>query len=208
MEDSRNIIKAIDALTLKAGGEVVDSKNITEAIDQLKAVYDQKAIGIDKTLTQSGLAADAKAVGSRINEIDSINNVNTYCSDLNNANTSWCCYDNTTQNTPPYKYGVCHTFGRNGNGVYVKWRFQVAFSSKPGAEIYTRYSANEGASWSEWTTIAVGDKAGTFDHNDYKGFSNGSITIAINPISNRMALVDNSTDPATSYYFTLSRITS
>ena len=39
MEDSRNIIKAIDALTLKAGGEVVDSKNITEAIDHLKEVY-------------------------------------------------------------------------------------------------------------------------------------------------------------------------
>lgn len=63
MEDSRNIIKAIDALTLKAGGEVVDSKNITEAIDRLKAVYDQEAIGIDDTLTQEGLAADAKAVG-------------------------------------------------------------------------------------------------------------------------------------------------
>ena len=63
MEDSRNIIKAIDALTLKAGGEVVDSKNITEAIDNLKAVYDQEAIGIDKTLSQEGLAADAKAVG-------------------------------------------------------------------------------------------------------------------------------------------------
>lgn len=63
MENSRNIIKAIDALTLKAGGEAVDSKNITEAIDNLKAVYDQKAIGIDKTLTQEGLAADAKAVG-------------------------------------------------------------------------------------------------------------------------------------------------
>jgi len=63
VEDSRNIIKAIDALTLKVGGEVVDSKNITEAIDNLKAVYDQKAIRIDKTLTQEGLAADAKAVG-------------------------------------------------------------------------------------------------------------------------------------------------
>lgn len=64
MEDSRNIIKAIDALTLKAGGEVVDSKNITEAIDNLKAVFDQEAIGIDDTLTQEGLAADAKAVGN------------------------------------------------------------------------------------------------------------------------------------------------
>lgn len=63
MEDSRNIIKAIDALTLKAGGEVVDSKNITEAIDNLKEVYSQEAIGIDDTLTQEGLAADAKAVG-------------------------------------------------------------------------------------------------------------------------------------------------
>lgn len=67
MEDSRNIIKAIDALTLKAGGGVVDSKNITEAIDRLKAVYDQEAIGIDKTLTQEGLAADAKAVGDVLN---------------------------------------------------------------------------------------------------------------------------------------------
>lgn len=67
MEDSRNIIKAIDALTLKAGGEVVDSKNITEAIDHLKAVYDQEAIGIDKTLSQEGLAADAKAVGDVVN---------------------------------------------------------------------------------------------------------------------------------------------
>lgn len=66
MEDSRNIIKAIDALTLKAGGEVVDSKNITEAIDNLKAVYDESAIGIDKTLTHEGLAADAKAVGDAL----------------------------------------------------------------------------------------------------------------------------------------------
>lgn len=66
MEDSRNIIKAIDALTLKAGGEVVDSKNITEAIDNLKEVYSQEAIGIDDTLTQEGLAADAKAVGDLI----------------------------------------------------------------------------------------------------------------------------------------------
>lgn len=71
MEDSRNIIKAIDALTLKAGGEVVDSKNITEAIDNLKAVYDQEAIGIDKTLTQEGLAADAKAVGDSIQSLSS-----------------------------------------------------------------------------------------------------------------------------------------
>ena len=66
MEDSRNIIKAIDALTLKAGGEAVDSKNITEAIDNLKTVFDQEAIGIDKTLSQEGLAADAKAVGDNI----------------------------------------------------------------------------------------------------------------------------------------------
>ncbi len=66
MEDSRNIIKAIDALTLKAGGEVVDSKNITEAIDRLKEVYSQEAIGIDDTLTQEGFAADAKAVGDVI----------------------------------------------------------------------------------------------------------------------------------------------
>ena len=66
MEDSRNIIKAIDALTLKAGGEVVDSKNITEAIDHLKEVYSQEAIGIDDTLTQEGLAADAKAAGDLI----------------------------------------------------------------------------------------------------------------------------------------------
>lgn len=67
MEDSRNIIKAIDALTLKAGGEVVDSKNITEAIDKLRAVYDESAIGIDKTLTHEGLAADAKAVRDLVN---------------------------------------------------------------------------------------------------------------------------------------------
>lgn len=66
MEDSRNIIKAIDALTLKAGGEVVDSKNITEAIDHLKEVFNQEAIGIDDTLTQEGLAADAKAVGDKV----------------------------------------------------------------------------------------------------------------------------------------------
>lgn len=69
MEDSRNIIKAIDALTLKAGGDPVDSKNITEAIDNLKAVFDQQAIGIDDTLTQEGLAADAKAVGDAIGTI-------------------------------------------------------------------------------------------------------------------------------------------
>lgn len=69
MEDSRNIIKAIDALTLKAGGEAVDSKNITEAIDHLKAVYDQEAIGLDTTLSQEGLAADAKAVGDALNAI-------------------------------------------------------------------------------------------------------------------------------------------
>ena len=66
MEDSRNIIKAIDALTVKAGGTDPGSKNITEAIDNLKAVFDQKAIGIDKTLTQEGVAADAKAVGDEI----------------------------------------------------------------------------------------------------------------------------------------------
>lgn len=69
MEDSRNIIKAIDALTLKAGGEVVDSKNITEAIDNLRAVYDQEAIGIDTTLTKQGLAADAKAAGDKISAL-------------------------------------------------------------------------------------------------------------------------------------------
>lgn len=71
MEDSRNIIKAIDALTQKAGGGVVDSKNITEAIDHLKEVYSQEAIGIDDTLTQEGLAADAKAVGDQIASLSS-----------------------------------------------------------------------------------------------------------------------------------------
>ena len=80
MEDSRNIIKAIDALTLKAGGEVVDSKNITEAIDNLRAVYDESAIGIDKTLTQEGVAADAKAAGDQINSLKS----SKYSLDLGN----------------------------------------------------------------------------------------------------------------------------
>lgn len=70
MEDSRNIIKAIDALTQKVGGEVIDSKNITEAIDHLKEVYSQEAIEIDDTLTQEGLAADAKAVGDAISTLD------------------------------------------------------------------------------------------------------------------------------------------
>lgn len=72
MEDSRNIIKAIDALTLKAGGGVIDSKNITEAIDHLKEVYDQKAIAIDDTLTREGFAADAKAIGNAINTLNSL----------------------------------------------------------------------------------------------------------------------------------------
>lgn len=44
MEDSRNIIKAIDALTLKAGGEVVDSKNITEAIDNLCTTFTDRVM--------------------------------------------------------------------------------------------------------------------------------------------------------------------
>lgn len=44
MEVSRNIVKAIDALTEKAGGQKVDSANINEAIDNLRLVYDQSAI--------------------------------------------------------------------------------------------------------------------------------------------------------------------
>lgn len=44
MEDSRNIVKAIDALTEKAGGQKVDSANIIEAIDNLRAVYNNTAI--------------------------------------------------------------------------------------------------------------------------------------------------------------------
>lgn len=83
MEDSRNIIKAIDALTLKAGGEAVDSKNITEAIDHLKEVYSQEAIGIDDTLTQEGLAADAKAVGDAIDSANSAINALDERIDLN-----------------------------------------------------------------------------------------------------------------------------
>lgn len=87
MEDSRNIIKAIDALTLKAGGEAVDSKNITEAIDHLKEVYSQEAIGIDGTLTQEGLAADAKVVGDAINGLSFVWTVNA--SDLSDLNTKF-----------------------------------------------------------------------------------------------------------------------
>lgn len=44
MEDSRNIVKAIDALTEKAGGQKVDSANIIEAVDNLRAVYNKQAI--------------------------------------------------------------------------------------------------------------------------------------------------------------------
>ena len=44
MEDSRNIVKAIDALTEKVGGQKVDSVNIIEAIDSLRLVYKQSAI--------------------------------------------------------------------------------------------------------------------------------------------------------------------
>lgn len=107
MEDSRNIIKAIDALTLKAGGEEVDSKNITEAIDNLKAVFNQEAIGIDDTLTQEGLAADAKATGNAISALNSktnnptittINDLNAYLSNESSAARSLLFLNGTVTN--------------------------------------------------------------------------------------------------------------
>lgn len=48
MEVSRNIVKAIDALTEKAGGQKVDSANINEAIDNLRLVYKNTAISVSE----------------------------------------------------------------------------------------------------------------------------------------------------------------
>ena len=48
MEDSRNIVKAIDALTEKAGGQKKDSLNIIDAIDNLRNVFSNRAITEDE----------------------------------------------------------------------------------------------------------------------------------------------------------------
>ena len=110
MEDSRNIIKAIDALTLKAGGEVVDSKNITEAIDKLRAVYNESAIGIDKTLTQEGVAADAEAVGNAIDDIkERMNTKYLYRTVVNASKDTFSLYISSNM--------YVFFYGRIGSGV-------------------------------------------------------------------------------------------
>lgn len=44
VEDSRNIVKAIDALTEKTGGIKVDSYNIIDAIDNLREAFNNSAM--------------------------------------------------------------------------------------------------------------------------------------------------------------------
>lgn len=74
MEISRNIVKAIDALTEKAGGEKVDSANINEAIDNLRLVYNQSAISVAEVNRLIGEYLTAHPVSPQT----IANTVNTY----------------------------------------------------------------------------------------------------------------------------------
>lgn len=74
MEDSRNIVKAIDALTEKAGGQKVDSSNIIEAVDNLRAVYNNRAISEAEVNRLIGEYLTAYPVSPQT----IVNTVNTY----------------------------------------------------------------------------------------------------------------------------------
>lgn len=160
MEDSRNIIKAIDALTLKAGGEAVDSKNITEAIDHLKEVYDQEAIGIDDTLTQEGLAADAKAVGDEIASLNS--NLETMTLSITNVdsdNDFYAIYD-AKSNGESFRQRVSIRYNGLPGGVSVLEGYRnsanygwlrLSTYSPPYALVFSNVKTD--GTWSGWARI-------------------------------------------------------
>ena len=98
----------------------------------------------DSTLTISGAAADAEAVGAALETKQNLINIGSYNGDLNSfsLDNTICWIQSTTINNPTGTYGSCETWSA-GNGGRVQ---RISCSAGVVQRIHTN-------SWGEWNWI-------------------------------------------------------